>query len=90
MSRTMKSKKSSTSCSIFGISRSFILICHLLFNLIAVVPSIAIIHFAVDYSDSDSKAPSRRQRLSPAPNVKNSGKQRDKSMAGKQKQEHFY
>ena len=47
-------------------------------------------HFAVDSSGSDSKAPSRRQRLNPAPNVKNSGKQRDKSMAGKQQQEHFY
>ena len=47
-------------------------------------------HFAVDSSDSDSKVPSRRQRLNPVPNVKNSGKQRDKSMAGKQQQEHFY
>ena len=47
-------------------------------------------HFAVDSSGSDSKAPSRRQRLNPSPNVKNSGKQRDKSMAGKQQQEHFY
>ena len=48
-------------------------------------------HFAVDSSGSDSKAPSRRQRLNPAPNVKNSGKQRDKSMAGiGWQQEHFY
>ena len=38
---------------------------------------------AVDSSDSDSKAPPRRQRLNPAPNVKNSGKQRDKSTTGK-------
>ena len=46
--------------------------------------------FAVDSSDSDIKAPTRRQRLNPAPNVKNSGKQRDKSMAGKQQHGHFY
>ena len=46
--------------------------------------------FAVDSSDSDSKAPTRRQRLNPVPNVKNSGKQRDKSMAGKKQHEHFY
>ena len=38
---------------------------------------------AVDSSDSDSKAPPRRQRSNPAPNVKNSGKQRDKSTTGK-------
>ena len=47
-------------------------------------------HFAVDSSGSDSKAPSRRQRLNPAPNVKNSGKQRDKSMAGKQQHEYIF
>ena len=46
--------------------------------------------FAVDSSDSDIKAPTRRHRLNPAPNVKNSGKQRDKSMAGKRQHEHFY
>jgi len=46
--------------------------------------------FAVDSSDSDRKAPPRRQRLNPAPNVKNSGKQRDKSRAGKQQQEYIF
>ena len=45
--------------------------------------------FAVDSSDSDSKAPPRPQR-NPAPNVKNSGKQRDKSMAGKQQHEYIF
>ena len=53
-------------CSIFGISGSFTLICHLLFNLITVVPSIAIIEH-VPFSLANSQMISEhRLRVCPS------------------------